>query len=301
MTTWLVAVALVAPASAAPSSDAAFASALNAAHAEFKTAFRPVSWNEEDTLLDLLRDRDAEVRRGAVRSLKPYVHTRQSTRDRVLDVYKNRGEELSVRREAAKTLSGVSGSREVYDALTDYAQRGSDAGLRALSWKALYWTASQRSDVRDELLDAARRESVESVRLGAIWGLFVASIDNRVQDVLKDIARRDSSVPARVEALKSLWGAMGHNDVRDLAYDLARDASTPSAARKAAILLHANRTNSSQKDLLEDIARRDSDPEMRRAAIAALGNPRAEEIQAYFHLIRRDARGGLAYDPIDGE
>jgi hypothetical protein len=94
---------------------------------------------------------------------------------------------------------------------------------------------------------------------------------------------------------------MAYNDFRDEVYDLARFTSTPAAVRKAAILLHSNRVNNNQKDMLEDIARRDSDPAMRSAAIVALGNPRAEELQTYFHLIRRDHNGVLVADPLDAE
>lgn len=300
MTTWLVATILSAPAFAAPSSDASFGSALAAGHADLSAAFRTASWNEEDTLLDLLRDNDPEVRRQAVRSLKAWVAQRSSTRDRVLDVYRNSSEDAAVRREAAKTLSVVSGYNDVYQALLDYARRGSDAGLRAISYKSLYWMAAQRSDVRDDIVDAARRESEPSVRLAAIWALFVVN-DTRARDALLEIARRDASEAARVESLKSLYGLMGYNDVRDLAYDLARNTGTPASVRKAAILMHANRVTSSQKDLLEEIATRDREPAMRAAAIVALGNPRSEEIQTYFHLIRRDRNGALVYDPLDAE
>lgn len=300
MTTWLVAAALAAPASAAPSSDASFFSAVAGVRAELNAGFKAASWNEVDTLLDLLRDRDPEVRRQAVRSLKAWVSQRSSTRDRVLDVYRSSSEDVAVRREAAKSLSVVSGYSEVYQALLDYARRGNDRSLRAVSYKSLYWAAAQRSDVRDDILDAARRESDPTVRLAAIWALFGVN-DNRVKDALLDIARRDASEPARVESLKSLYGMMGYNDVRDVAYDLARDARTPSALREAAILLHSNRVTSSQKDLLLDIAARDSDPVMRRAAIVALGSPRAEEIWTYFHLVRRDQNGVMVSDPLDAE
>ena len=301
MTTWLVAIVLAAPASAAPLSDASFLGSAADVQSEMTAAFRTASWNEVDTLLDLLRDRDPEVRRQAVRSLKAWVAQRSSTRDRVLDVYRDSSEDLSVRREAAKTLSVVSGNSEIYRALLDYARRGSDASLRAVSYKALYWTTAQRSDVRDDVIDAARREHDPVVRLAAIWALFGASNDNRVQDVLQDIAKRDSSEPARVEALKSLYGGMGANDVRDLAYDLARNTGTPASVRRAAILLHSYRVTSSQRDLLEDIATRDPAPAMRAAAIIALGNPRAEELLTYFHLVRRDHNGVMVYDPLDAE
>ncbi|MDP3544105.1 MAG: HEAT repeat domain-containing protein [Elusimicrobiota bacterium] len=300
MTSWLVVSVLAAPAFAAPSSEASFFTAVAGARESMSAGFKAASWNEVDTLIDLLRDRDPEVRRQAVRSLKAWVAQRSSTRDRVLDVYKSSSEDVAVRREAAKTLSVVSGNSDIYQALLDYARRGSDRSLRAISYKALYWSAAQRSDVRDDVLDAARRESDPVVRLAAIWALFGVN-DNRVKDALLDIARRDSSEAARVEALKSLYGMMGYNDVRDAAYDFARDARTPAALREAAILLHSNRVTSSQKDLLLDIAARDADPVMRRAAIVALGSPRAEDIWTYFHLVRRDQNGVMAADPLDAQ
>lgn len=300
ITTLLVASVLSAPAFAAPSSDASFFSSMSAAQAQIGAQFAAASWNEEQALLELLRDHDAEVRRQAVRSLKVWVAQRTSTRDRVLEIFENRAEDLSVRREAAKTLSVVTTYPVVYQALLDYAKRGSDAGLRALAYKSLYWAASQRSDVRDDILDAARRESNSTVRLAAIWSLFVVN-DNRVRDALLDIARRDADEPARVAALKSLYGHMGYPDARDLVYDLARNTSTPAAVRRAAILLHSNRVTSTQKDMLEEIATRDLDPQMRTAAIIALGSPRSEELQAYFHLIRRDHNGVMVGDPLDAE
>ena len=300
MTTWMVASLLSVSAVAAPVSDASFATALNAGHLEILADFRSGSWNEEESLLELLRDNDASVRRQAVRSLKIWVAQRTSTRDRVLEVYKNSSEDLSVRREAAKTLSVVTTYPVVYQELLDYAKRGSEPSLRAISSKALYWAVSQRRDVRDEVMDAARRESDETVRLAAIWTLFAVN-DNQVKDELLDIARRDFSEAARVEALKSGYSLMSYNDFRDAVYDLARFTNTPAAVRKAAILLHSNRVNSTQKDLLEDIARRDSDPAMRAAAIVALGNPRAEELQTFFHLVRRDQNGVLVRDPLDAE
>lgn len=298
MTTWLVATVLAVPAVA--SSDAAFSAAVSGARARMSASFASTSWNEERALLDLLRDRDAEVRRQAVRSLKVWVSQRSSTRDAVLDLYKNANEDLSVRREAAKTLSVVTTYPAVHDALLDYAERGSDAGLRAISYKALYWEAASRSGVRDDILDAARREPVPAIRRAAIWALF-ATNDNRVKDALLDIARRDSDDFTRVEALKSSYGLMGYSDTRDAVYDLARNPNTASAVRRAAILLHSNRVNSSQKDMLEDIARSDRDPAMRTAAIIALGNPRSDELMTYFHLVRRDRNGVMVGDPLDAE
>lgn len=298
--TSLVVVLTLVPVRASANADAAFLHAAGAVSAHMSAAYARASWNEEDTLLDLLRDRDPEVRRQAVRSLKGYVGMRSSTRDRVLDLYKDGREDPAVRREAAKTLSVVSGYYQVYDALLDEGSRGSDPSLRAISYKSLYWAAAQRSDIRDRLLDAARRESDEGVRRAAIWALFAASNDNRVQDQLEELARRDSAEAVRVEALKSLYGGMGSYRVRDLAYDLARRESS-AAVRRTAILLHANRTDSRQTDLLQEIAGRDSDAEMRKAAILALGRPNDEQIYRHFHLVRRDRNGVMTHDPLDDE
>ncbi len=301
ITTWLVATVLAVPAVAAPSSDAAFEASAAAVSTQVSAIFQTASWNEVDTLLDLLSDKDPEVRRQAVRSLKIWVSQRTSTRDRVLDLFRNRNEDLAVRREAAKTLSVVSTYNVVHDALLAEARRSGDDTLRAISYKALYWMAAQRSDIRNALIDAARREAQPSIRRAAIWGLFASSNDNRTQEALEDIARRDSDAEVRAEALKSLYGGMGSNDVRGLAFDLARDINTPSAVRRAAILMHAARVQSTQRDLLERIARQDADPAMRAAAITALGNPRSEEILSFFHLVRRDNNGVMVSDPLDAE
>ncbi len=282
-TAWLLAALLSAPVWAAP-----------------VAAFASTSWNEEQTLLDLLRDRDPEVRRQAVRALKAWVPHRNNIRERVLDIFKNSSEDLAVRREAAKTLSVVSSNSDVSEALLEQGKRGGDdVGLRAVSYKSLYWAAVRRSDVRDELLDAARRESDQTVRLAAIWALFAVN-DSSVKDVLRDIARRDDET-VRVEALKSLYGLMGDSDVRDLAYSLARDSGTPAVVRRTAILLNSNHATSAQTDMLETIMKYDRDPAMRAAAIIALGNPRSEELQTHFHLIRTDQDGVLINDPLDAQ
>ncbi len=260
------------------------------------------SRQEEDTLLELLSDRDPQVRRQAVHAFKAYVARRSSHRDRVLEMALDRREETAVRYEAIKTLSAVCGYREVYDALLDLGRGSETPGLRGIAYKSLYPAAASRSDVRDALADTAKRAGgSDEARLGAIWGLFLATLNSSARDPLVDIARRDSDEAARVEALKSLFGAMGYHEVRELAEDLARDSQQPAAVRRAAILLHAARTSGRQRDLLEDIARRDVDPEARRAAILALGDPRGSEIARYFHWIRRDQNGLPVDDPLDAE
>lgn len=257
------------------------------------------SYNEEQTLLDLLRDRDVAVRREAVKSLKTYVISRSSTRDRVVDVLRDGSEDLSVRRQAAKTLSAASHDHGVQRVLLDAAQRG-DAGLRDICYKALHWAAATRSDLRDELLDEARRGSDPALRRAAIWGLFQASNDDRVQDALIDIARRDRDAGVRDEAVRSLYHGMGSPDVRRLAEELAEDSSAPREVRVSAVLLNSFRVESRQTDLLERLAQRDSDAAVRAAAVTALGRD-PEAVASRFHLIRRNRNGGIVSDPLDAE
>lgn len=78
-----------------PVSDRSFAASLGSVHAAVKAEFQKravlaaLGQQEEDTLLDLLRDSDPEVRRAAVKALKPYVGRRNSTRDRVLELLRD--------------------------------------------------------------------------------------------------------------------------------------------------------------------------------------------------------------------
>lgn len=281
----------------------ALPSDLPAKYSELREQLGPkvvlASYDEERTLLDLLRDPDVSVRREAVRSLKTYVISRSSTRDRVVDVLRDGSEDLSVRRQAAKTLSAASHDNGVQRVLLETAQRG-DAGLRDIAYKALHWAAASRSDVRDELLDEARRGSDPRVRRAAIWGLFQSSNDGRVQDGLIDLARRDRDDGVRDEALRSLYYGMGSPDVRRLSADIARDSSEPTELRVSAVLLNSFRVESSQTDLLERLAERDPDPVVRTAAVTALGRD-PEAVAARFHLIRRNRNGGIVSDPLDAE
>lgn len=292
---------------AAASPEGEFLSSANAGHTVLRQAFQQrrlvsaSSQQEEDTLLDLLRDNDPGVRLSAVKGLKAYVSRRSSTRDRVLDVLRDSHEEILVRAQAAKTLSIVSGYSEVYERLLDIARGNEDAGLRAVAYKSLYWQVASRSDVRDAVMDSAKRERDTEVRKGAIWAMFAGSGNSSTREALLDMGKRDSDPEIRVEALKSLYSQMGYSDVREAAYDLARNRSSEPSVRVTAILMHAFRTNNNQRELLQDISQRDSDMAARRAAITALGDPNSEEIYRYFHLVRRDSRGILIGDPLDYE
>lgn len=289
-----------------PVSDRAFAASLGSVHATVRAEFRKSAvraallQQEEDTLIELLRDSDPEVRRAAVKALKPYVSRRSGTRERVLELLRGGREAEAVQYEAIKTLSAASGYSEVYERLLEIGKRG-PAELRAIAYKALYWQAAARSDVRDDIEEAARREREPAVRRAAIWALFNAVANSRTRDILLEIARRDVDEEARVEALKSLYGARGSYDVRDQTYDMARGRGAAGEVRRAAILMLSYRFNSNETELLQEIAERDADPSMRRAAITALGGPNQEDILRYFHRVRRDANGVMIADPLDYE
>lgn len=295
------------PALAGPlASDQAFATSLSAVrtallHPSDKGAqpFRLASSRERDVLVRLLRDPDPAVRKAALRALRQYVAQTSRVRDAVVGVYANANEEIEVRYEAAKTLVFVSGYSRVRDRLLYYAERGDDASLRSISYKALYTQTSATSRVRDRVLRAAVNESDKQVRLGAIWALFTASGDSRVRDPLVRMARYDRDEDVRIEALKSLYGAMGHSRVRDSILQVARDRSEKTAVRVPAVLLLSAVSNSRIRDTLKDMARYEKDPQLREAAILAM-SPSDERIAEYFHLVRR-TQDGRMIDPLAKE
>lgn len=300
-------VALTLAPAAASGSDSSFLASAAGVQQALKAQFARTPMlaafgrQEEDTLLELTRDRDAEVRRNAVKALKAYVSGNYRTRDRVLEMLRDWNETAAVKYECIKSLSWASGESQVYDRLLEIAKRDNSTRLRAIAWKALYWQAFQRSDVRSDALYAARYESDPIVRRAAVWTLFGATGMSDVRDYLLDLAKHSGDSALRVEALKSLYQAMGMSEVRDLAYHLAKYELNDPAVREAAILMLANRVSNDQRDLLEDIAQRDNDARARRAAILALGSPSGDDIYRYFHLVRRDIHGQLVHDPLDDE
>lgn len=301
----LTAIVFAAPAYAAPvNSDMIFNARLGAlrqAALSGRTGemIHLASTQERDVLVRLLRDPDASVRQAAVRSLKNYVGQTSRTRDAVLSVFSNTTEEAAVRYEAAKTLSFVAHDNRVRNRLINYAQRGGDSSLRAISYKALYTQAAGHSRFRDQITSAALREPDPEVRRAAVWTLFTASRNSRVRDALVRIVRGDSEMDIRVEALKSLYGAMGHLRVRNWVRSLARDGSSPAELRYPSILLLSAIIDSRTRRTLTDLARYSENAELREAAILAM-NPRDIKIVRYFHLVRR-LNNGTFLDPLENE
>ncbi len=305
------ALSLCAASARAAGSDAAFVGSVSAVHAALSASFREASaarqkiTSEEDDLLALLDSQDVNVRAAAARQLKQYADASGKTRARLLTLFQDRSENVFVRRDAARALSWGAADPDVRRALLDTAQRSSEpSSIREMSFKALYWQAFSYSDVRAAILEAAKRESDQTVRLAAIWALFNASGDPDVKDGLLSLAKNDSNVLVRVAALKSVWGEMSDPEVRNLARDYARETSTPALVRQAAILMLSRRFESEDTDLLQGIAQNDWDAEAKQAAILALGGPDSDQIVCYFHSFKYVWRDGIRYivgDPIDQE
>lgn len=296
----LLALAVLAPAHAAPpAADLAFGfAAVRAVVVEEGRPVQLASLQERETLLALLRDPDAGVRRAALRSLRGYVAQTSAARDAVLRVYANPAEELAVRVEAAKTLSLVSGYNEVYERLLATAERGTPPSLQAISAKALYQQAAARSGVRDRLERLMLSGPAPELRAAAAWGLFAASGNSGTRDALTRAASRDASNAVRIEALKSLYGAMGHSAMRYDAVRLALDTNAPAELRKPAILLLSYGGDYQTRQALDRLVRTERDPELRAAAVAAL-NPADEAVARYFHLGR--TQSGAYLDPLENE
>lgn len=285
---------------AEPSASPAFFSALTGLSASVGRVTM-ASQQEQDILLQLFNDSDPAVRRSALKAFRVYVGQRQSHWERVLQIARDTREDASVRHEAIKTLSVVSGYNNVSDGLLWIAQRDAAPALRMVAYKALYWQAMSRSSMADELLREAVRGGDADLRRAAIWGLFLAVGNTQPREALLRLAERDSDAGVRVEALKSLYGAMGHTDVRDTVMRLARTQSGEPSVRLTAILALSARNNNDGRDILEAIARRDADPLARAAAITALGDPLSDDLVRHFHMLRRDQSGRVIRDPLDLE
>jgi hypothetical protein len=299
----LLAVALL-PLSAAASTNfqtqlgAARLTILKAAGANSE-GFQTLSRQERDVLVDLLRDGDEPMKIAALRSLRSYVNQTSSIRRVVLRTYLNSQEPVTVRIQAAKTLSYVSQYREVYDALLRGGQRYTDTALRVISLKALYIRAMSDSSMRRALVQIAQRDNEKEVRLAAIWGLFQASGDNRVRDALWTMAQRDSDLDIRVESLRSLYLGMNHSRLHSEIERLAARTSEETDVRVAAVLLLSRIQSSRTRSLLQRLAQRDADGEIREAAVLAM-RPTDERIREYFHLVQRNQNGSYI-DPLDLE
>lgn len=299
----VAALLLLAPVARAAERLPDFSAAVSAAHSQLKASFTPVtaSQQEKETLRELMKDRDPQVRQAAVRAFKSYVTQSRADYELVLDMLKSYSETKEVKIQCVKTLSFVAHYNDVSDALLSVAKSyNADKDLRAIAYKSLYWQAAQQNSVRDELLSVAKGYGDADLRRAAIWGLFLSVNDNSTREALLDIVKRGNDGALRVEALRSLYGSMNYNDTRDAVMELAK-RSYDKPLRRAAILALSARNNNDGRDILTEIAHRETDPELRQAAITALGDPFSEELTRFFHILRRGQNGGLVNDPLDAE
>ncbi len=272
-------VLLAGRAHAAP--DAAFSSALDAGRLSILAGASLSVSSEEQDMLDALNDDKPEVRIQAFKGLKRYVQYSDKARGTALAHLGYTSEDAGVRAEAARALSAAVADSDVRDALRKHAKDSSGpAAVRAMCWKALYWQTQYDADVRRDALDAAKRESVETVRLAAIWSLMYAGGDADVRSALLDLAKRDSSAAVRREAAKSLYSEMTDSDVRSYARDTALKGA--GEARYVAIMMLSTRMFEEDARLLQDIAKNDADAVARRYAVTALAAP-VQEVVYFFH------------------
>lgn len=250
-------------------------------------------------LTALLRDRNPEVRKSAVRAAKRHIQNNYAN-EPVLELLLSAGERADIRVEAARTLSYAGGYRKVQEALASVAVSAAEpVELRVMSYKALFDAAAGGSRLQEQLCEAVRAEKEPQVRRAAIWALFGSAQAVRVQDALLEAAEPRESEADRIEALKSLYPAVGYPRVKNLYRSLAADAKIAKRVRLVSIKALSGARDSSVERLLEDLVRTESDGELRAAAVAAL-EPDEAELRGYFHLGYR-AQSGVYVSPIEAE
>lgn len=251
-------------------------------------------------LAALLRDKDPEVRKSAVKAARNHIQNNYAN-EPVLDILLSRAEREDIRVEAARTLSYAAGYRKVQEALGGVAARGAEPlPLRVMAYKGLFLAAAANSRLQEDLCEAVLRgEKDPAARRGAIWALFASAHSPRVQETLLDAAAGGEAEATRLEALKSLYQGVGYQRVKSLYRSLAAGQAAPKALRLAAIKALSGARDSSVERLLEELIRTESDGEIRAAAVAAV-EPDEAELARYFHLGYK-AQNGAYISPIEAE
>lgn len=272
-------------------SDSVFVSALDAGRLSILAGASLSVSDEEQDLLDALNSRRPEDRIRAFKGLKSFVNFSDKSRAAALAHLGYSSEDASVRAEAARALSAAVGDENVRRALLKHAEdRSTPSAVRAMAYKALYWQTQYDESVRDEVLDAAKRESNAVVRFAAIWSLMYAGGDEDVRRALLDMAKNDSSAAVRREAAKSLYSQMNDSDVRRFARDTAVSGS--GELRYIGIMMLSTRMFEEDARLLEKIAKDDADAQARRYAVTALASP-VQEVVYFFHQNHYQWVGGI--------
>lgn len=289
--------------------QAEFEKSLNSIQAEMtETAAMPVSMTSKylntSDLKDLLRDRDPEVRKMAVKNSKSLIHN-SSIYDLVLDIYEDERERSDIRIEAARALSYATGAWRVTDALQDAIKYDNlEKPLKIMSYKALWNAAASRSSTRDFLVSRLRYdEKDQEIQKAVIWSLFAASPNSRVYGELTDIIKYGNAPNyIKTECVKSLYLAMGRYRVRDLVMDIAKykTSGEDRELRKTAIFALSGAIGHSRvKRFLEDLVEDSRDMEIRETALEALAEDRFK-INEFFHLNYKLENGGY-FNPIENE
>lgn len=268
----------------------------------------PVSLDKYITssqLEDLLEDPNAEVRKAAVKSAKNDIRS-NSTREKVLDIFKNRSERRDIRVEAARALSYVSDYSDVQDEIRGLLRYGGSdpRELRVMAYKALWNVASINSGVQDFLVDAVKyNEKDPAARRAAIWALFYVSNYSGPANVLTNLLKYGNEDEAtKVEAIKSLYNGLAlQSGIVDLFKGIAKGYGNESKPVRIAALkaLSGASNHSSVQSFLEDIVRHENDQELRAAAVAAM-SPDMATLRDFFHLPIKLEHGGFL-SPIEAE
>lgn len=298
---------LAAPALArAVALDEGFAAAVHALRSARPAAF--AAENPQDELLQLLDDRDQNVRVQAAKSLREYAPSDRRVQDRLAAIMEDGNDNLFVRKEAIKSLAvSAAHSNDLRRRIIAVAQENNNPDqVRSIACKALYTTLAPgdaANDARDALIGLLGENNERpAVRAGAAWGLFPdAPATAKTQEALLAAANDQwLDAGARAEAIRSLYFALDQRrEIRESLKSLADEGLTALPARFAAVVVfHRVNTESAVRDWLQGLAREASPTQIRDAAILAQTEGLTEELARYFHVTDMNGR---ALDPLADE
>jgi len=249
----------------------------------------------------LLRDRDPEVRKMAVKNSKTLIRN-SSIYNLVLAIYQDERERLDIRIEAARALSYVAGASRVVDKLT-YAVRYENypASLKIMTYKALWSAAASRSATQKFLVWRLKYgEKTPEMKRAVIWSLFASSLNSRVYTALLDILNYGKDAKdVKIECIKSLYKTVGNSKVKRVVLDIARYGKDKEIRKTAIFALSGVNGDSRVKRFLESLLKYSDDNEIKETALAALVGDKFK-INKFFHLSYK-LEDGSFFNPIENE